>query len=99
MRILFLALAALVAVPASAIVLPAAAEAQSRRDYRDYRGDVRDAQRDYRREIRRADGPRDLRDARRDYYRDVRGARRDLRRDGWRGGRGYYHAPRYGYRR
>lgn len=46
--------------------------AQSNRDVREHRRDVRDARQDYR---------RDVRDARQDYRRDVRGANRNLRND------------------
>ncbi|WP_311269344.1 glycine zipper 2TM domain-containing protein [Sphingobium sp. WCS2017Hpa-17] len=48
------------------------AAAQSRRDVREHRRDVRDARKDYR---------RDVRDARQDHRRDVRSANRDLRND------------------
>ena len=116
MRILVLA------ATVAAVALPAAAQAQyypnynrgyyDRGDYRDYRRDVRRAERECRRDLRRADSRReyrrelkdcrrDLREARRDYRRDIREDRRDYRRYRRYDNRyGYYDDRRYwdGYR-
>lgn len=97
MRKLMLALGLAMAVPATALVMPAAAEAygwNDRQDARsDYRRDVRQAERDYRRNLRHADNRREAWQARRAYERDLREARRDYYRDTSR------HHDRYGYRR
>ena len=62
--------------------------AQSRRDERrEYRQDVRRAQREYRDDIRDGDSRRE---ARREYRNSVREARRDYRRDVRRGNDGWY---------
>jgi len=93
MRILIIA-ASLAAIGLSSV--PASAEAQSWRDRREYREDVREAYRDYHRDMRRADSRRDVREARRDLRRDLREARRDYRRDSrgryyyWQNGRRHY---------
>ena len=57
--------------------------AQQGRDAREYRRDVRDAQRDYRRDSQQAQRryAQDQRRAQRDYRQDVRDARRDWRSD------------------
>ena len=57
--------------------------AQQGRDGREYRRDVRDAQRDYRRDSQQAQRRyvQDQRRAQRDYRQDVRDARRDWRSD------------------
>lgn len=57
--------------------------AQQGRDAREYRRDVRDAQRDYRRDSQQAQRRymQDQRRAQRDYRQDVRDARRDWRSD------------------
>ncbi|MGH6780630.1 MAG: hypothetical protein ACREB5_00800 [Sphingomonadaceae bacterium] len=85
MRILMLAIGLATALPAAAIIAPAAAEAHGwndRRDARqDYRRDVRDARRDYDRALRHADNRREAAYARRAYERDLREARRDYYRD------------------
>lgn len=76
MRIAFLA-----AVMASTIATALPAQAQSPRNDREYREDLRDARRDYR---------EDVRDARQDRREDAREDRRDDRRD-WRRYRNYSH--------
>lgn len=69
-----MALTGIVATPALA---------QQGRDAREYRRDVRDAQRDYRRDSQQAQRryTQDQRRAQRDYRQDVRDARRDWRSD------------------
>lgn len=69
----------IIAAGIAGLALPTAAMADSPR--REYREDVRDAQRDYHRDMRRADSRRDVREARRDYNREIREARREYRRD------------------
>lgn len=66
------------------------AAAQSNPD-REYRQDVREAQREYRRDVRGADSQRDVRDARQERREDLRDARQDRREDlrDWRRYRNY----------
>lgn len=88
------------------VALPTAASAQNwrdRGDYREYRQDVRRAQRECRRDLRRADNRREYYRELRDCRRDLAQARRDYRRDlrdnrhyGYRDR--YYRQNRYGYR-
>ncbi|MBX9881203.1 MAG: glycine zipper 2TM domain-containing protein [Sphingomonas sp.] len=86
---------ALAAAATGFTALPA--QAQDRRDTREYNRDVRQAERDYRRDLRQADDPGDVRRANREYRRDLRESRRDYRRDArddWRDDRRGYYADR-----
>jgi hypothetical protein len=89
-----------VAASLAAFLVPAtpALADSPRQNYREYRYDVREAQRDYYRDLRRADSRRDVRRAQREYRRELREARRDLRRDQRRDYR-YYNGRRYDDRR
>jgi hypothetical protein len=91
---LILAAIGLCAIPA----LPASsAGAQSWRDHREYRGEVREEWRECRRELRRADSRREYRRELRECRRELADARRDYRRD-WRDGDrrwGHHHDRRY----
>jgi len=79
-----------------AVAIPASASAQSwgNNDYREYRRDVRQAQRECRRDLRRADSRREYNRELRDCRRDLREARRDYwrdtRDDRWRDNRYWY---------
>lgn len=64
------------------------ADAQNRHAAREYRKDVRDAQKDYYKDIRKGKNPYK---AAREYNNDVRDARRDYIRDVRRGNNGWYY--------
>lgn len=88
----------LAALAGSILVAPVTALAQRAPGHaeREYRDEVRDANRDYRRDMRNADSRRDVRRARERRNRDVADARRDYRRDTR--GRGYNGRDWRGYR-
>jgi Ni/Co efflux regulator RcnB len=100
--------AAVIAVALATTAAPLAAEAQSRRDGREYRQDRRDDRREWRQD--RRDDRRDYRNDRRDYRNDRRADRWERNnRDWWRGRpefrgyagprQNYWYAPGHGYYR